>query len=503
MTKRASQAPRWFSGKATDPGHRGAQGQVNEDAAGCFEPEDKAQHALRGALYIVADGMGGYNAGEIASHMALETVSRLYYAAPAEVDNTTSLCQAILQANEDILRASQEDQSRAGMGTTIVAVVVQEDGQAIVANVGDSSAYLVRDGRPTKLSEDHTWVAEQVEAHLLTAEEARTHKRRHQITRSLGRRPQVEVFKCPYTLQPGDRLVLCSDGLSDVARDEEIARVAAEGEPQAAAERLVALANQRGGPDNIAALVVRYGQRTAAPRAGAWRWVAGVVGALVLVGAGILAGIPLVRRAIGPVTGIAPTSTPQVALAATIRPTLVASATAILTSPPSPSAVPTEQLLAPSTSSPAPSPSRGPTSTLLPTDKPTPTHTRMPSVTPSPTGHAEAPRLVKPGCTGEWVRTSLVRLEWQLGASLKKDESFQLTIERSEHDKDQFEPVESRLSQSPYCSYRIPRDGDYRWRVVVVHQYQEQWQPVSPPSETCIFRYSKKGTPSPGDKQIK
>lgn len=273
----------WRAGWITDVGRRRDH---NEDAVGGLVAPQEARLAQRGALYVVADGMGGHSAGEVASRIALETTLEAYLAAPASLSNPVALRQAIQQANTRTLQKSLESPDMEGMGTTLVAAVVQRDGTLVVANVGDSRAYLVREGRATKLSVDHTWVAEQVAAGILTADEAKVHRRRHVITRALGRRPEVEIALSTHRLLAGEALVLCSDGLSDVVEDHELALYAVQGEPQEAAQALMHLANERGGPDNISVLIVRYAglqdAKVRAPRA-AWPLVVAIGVPLTLI----------------------------------------------------------------------------------------------------------------------------------------------------------------------------------------------------------------------------
>jgi protein phosphatase len=141
------------------------------------------------------------------------------------------------------------------MGTTIVAGVIHED-WLIVANVGDSRAYLVRGDLAQQITRDHSWVADQVQAGTLTPQQAETHIYRNIVTRCLGHRPSISVDVFERPLEPGDVILLCSDGLSNMVSDDEIARVLHERSPKRAADDLIALANQRGGPDNITALII-------------------------------------------------------------------------------------------------------------------------------------------------------------------------------------------------------------------------------------------------------
>ena len=238
---------------------------VNEDSFGRREPSDAMSRA-RGCLYVVADGMGGHAAGDVASQMAVETVLDEYYAIPDWQDPAQGLRLAIERANEAIyVRASEEPLLRE-MGTTIVAAVLLGD-QATLANVGDSRGYLLRDDRLQQLTRDHSWVAKAVEDGVLTPEQAREHPDRNIIYRSLGAGPTVEVQISELPLAPGDRLLLCSDGLTDGLSDGEIAALAAGSDLDAAAELLIGAANDRGGADNITVTLVALEGPARRPRA--------------------------------------------------------------------------------------------------------------------------------------------------------------------------------------------------------------------------------------------
>jgi serine/threonine protein phosphatase PrpC len=240
------------AGAHTDKGMRR---QVNEDRL-ATPPAGLAPELLarKGHLYIVADGIGGHRAGDRASEVAVATVMQQYYADPSP-NVRESLVRAIQAANAEIHRLAQ-DPAYAKMGTTLVAAVVR-GGDLTVAHVGDSRAYLSRRDGIQALTQDHTWVAEQVRNGLLTPEQARQHLQRHVLVRSLGRDPQVDVDVGRTALAPGDRVLLCSDGLSELAEAAELQTVVQSHPPQEAVRRLVDLANQRGGPDNSTAVVVR------------------------------------------------------------------------------------------------------------------------------------------------------------------------------------------------------------------------------------------------------
>jgi serine/threonine protein phosphatase PrpC len=235
----------------------------NEDNMAYVIPKDPQVMAYKGALFIVADGMGGHAAGEVASEIAVDTVSNAYYQDDND-DVRTSLLQAIRRANAAIHQRAAENMLRSGMGTTCVAAVLRGN-VAHIANVGDSRAYLVRKAQIRQVSQDHSWVAEQVRAGLLTEEQARTHAQRNVITRSLGTQPEVEIDFFQEALEEGDSLILCSDGLSGLVNDEELQRTVEQFGPRESVYHLVERANDNGGPDNITAIVAHIQEVGAEP----------------------------------------------------------------------------------------------------------------------------------------------------------------------------------------------------------------------------------------------
>ncbi|HEY3268918.1 MAG TPA: PP2C family serine/threonine-protein phosphatase [Armatimonadota bacterium] len=227
----------------------------NEDKFDFWEPEDPALLANRGRLYAVADGMGGHAAGQIAAEMALKAVGAAYFARTAGLP-ADALSRAIAQANAQVFETARAIPSRAGMGCTIVAVAIVDE-QAIVAWAGDSRVYLVREGAASRVTQDHSWVAEQVALGMITEEQAERSSYRNVITRSLG--PQAGVTPDVVTLDllPGDALLLCSDGLTTVVKDAELPPALAGVPPSFACQALIEIANDRGGPDNITAAILR------------------------------------------------------------------------------------------------------------------------------------------------------------------------------------------------------------------------------------------------------
>ena len=236
--------------------HRGLVREHNEDAfwlPGYNWPPPELL-LEKGYLYIVADGMGGHKRGDIASQMAVRLIARNYYQS-TDVDVATALIRAIEAANKEIYEYAQQNELE-GMGTTVVASVIK--GQKLfVANIGDSRAYLLRGNKLHKLTVDHSWVAERVASGLLSPEEAIHHPNRHIITRSLGDKPSVQVDINAFEFLPGDRLLLCTDGLWEMLSDGEISHYLMKGNSaKSIAKNLVWQANYKGGEDNITALVV-------------------------------------------------------------------------------------------------------------------------------------------------------------------------------------------------------------------------------------------------------
>jgi len=242
----------------TDPGLRRTS---NEDSY-CTRPEL--------GLYVVADGMGGHVAGEVASRVAVETI-QTFIAETAGADKNRTwpfpfepsislegnrLKAAFRLANRQIANAMADSADLRGMATTASAVLAGKNG-ACVAHVGDSRVYALRDGALRQITDDHSWVEEQVRAGTMTASAARQHPWRNVVTRALSGGSDPEIDTVELTPSIGERFLLCSDGLSGVVAHETIARIMADGDGlDAICERLIAAANDGGGPDNITVLVL-------------------------------------------------------------------------------------------------------------------------------------------------------------------------------------------------------------------------------------------------------
>ncbi len=255
----------------------------NEDSF-CLAPEI--------GLFVVADGMGGHAAGEVASRLAVETIQEwmtryLEEAAtplvgpprPAGPPEANFLLSSIRLANRAIFDLAQSEPRYAGMGTTLVAALGLRD-QLVLAHVGDSRIYCIRGQGIVQLSKDHSLVQQQVDRGILSAEEAQTSQYRHLITRALGLKDRIEVDITAQPALAGDCLLLCSDGLSDLLEDEDMLRVVQEhsDDLEKACQALVELANLKGGDDNITAMLVQVCQGAPARR-GMFSWLRRLWGA--------------------------------------------------------------------------------------------------------------------------------------------------------------------------------------------------------------------------------
>jgi serine/threonine protein phosphatase PrpC len=238
--------------------HPGRKRSNNEDWLGTFHPEDPERLAKKGSLFLVADGMGGHQSGEMASRRAVDHVIRTYVDDP-DPDVTSGLQRAIESANAALHATAADTGQGRRWGTTLVAAVVRQD-RLWIANVGDSRAYLLRGGKLRQLSRDHSWASAMDDAAL-----GGEWIGRHVITRALGTKPDVEVdVFSPVRLQAGDRILLCTDGLTTPLSDEQILDIAARYPPQDTAEALVRTANDQGGPDNVSVILIQAGDRRAA-----------------------------------------------------------------------------------------------------------------------------------------------------------------------------------------------------------------------------------------------
>ena len=335
--------------------------KVNQDA---FRLPDPTTPTQLGALYIVADGVGGQEHGEVAAKLGVNVAYEAFYQVrQQEHPIQAALKHALNEANQAVYAEAQE---RGGgrMGCTMVAVV-QHEGILYVAHVGDARAYLIHEGRLRRMTRDDTWVQKQVEAGILSAEDAAKHELRNVVTQVLGNKPEVDVhLGKPYTLTPNDVLMMCSDGLYDPVSDEQMLQIMAANPPQQAAEALVQAAIDGNATDNITAVVVHAGQAMAA-RGGVVipKWLP-----LVVVGVVLLIAIGAI---VAPLFSNGDTNAPP---------------------PPAdlPTSMPTQagpEVIDGVGETAVPPQNAEPTSTLapIPSETPLPTETPQPTLTPEPT----------------------------------------------------------------------------------------------------------------------
>jgi serine/threonine protein phosphatase PrpC len=286
--------------------HTGETRTNNEDrfSVTAYRMERTSVPAL---LAIVADGIGGHNAGEVASDLTVETiVNRLTASRIAQP--TLSLQQAILEANDVVAKASRTNDAQQGMGSTVVTAWIIGS-RLYTATVGDSRIYLLRDGSIRQISIDHTWVQEAIEHDIIQPEQARDHPQAHVLRRYIGSQIQTEPdirlrmkdnesdkqseSNQGMTLQTGDMLLLCTDGLTDLVEDEEIQQVLVEHDPLQAVERLTDMALERGGHDNITIVVLEVPQKSRRGFSKRSRTTQFMLWVVSLLGLGFLLGLGL------------------------------------------------------------------------------------------------------------------------------------------------------------------------------------------------------------------
>ncbi|HEX7003965.1 MAG TPA: protein phosphatase 2C domain-containing protein [Trueperaceae bacterium] len=207
----------------------------------------------RGYLALVADGMGGHQAGEVASRKAIEIIVEEFEKSRAQAP--AALARAVRTANLGILDYAAEHTENFGMGTTLTAVLL-DDQVGLVAHVGDSRAYLIRGDEIRPLTIDHSWVADRVRQGLLTEGEARRHRYRNIVTNALGAGPEIRLDVLHFGVESGDRILLCSDGVSMLLPDDQLHAVARTGTPDEVTAKILAEADERGSPDNVTAVVL-------------------------------------------------------------------------------------------------------------------------------------------------------------------------------------------------------------------------------------------------------
>jgi PPM family protein phosphatase len=235
----------------------GCQRQNNEDCYLYWEPTDEKEFQRQGRLAVVADGMGGHEGGQEASRIATEAIQKAY-ADSSDADPQLRLVAGFRQAHEKVIQYAAEHLQLRGMGTTATAAVLQGN-QLSFAHIGDSRLYLLRGREISRLTRDHSYVGRLFENGVITAEEAEVHPQRHILTAALGTGPEIppDTPEHPILLEKGDALLLCTDGLWGLVADPEIQQVVASNHPADACRKLIELAKQRGGPDNITLIVLR------------------------------------------------------------------------------------------------------------------------------------------------------------------------------------------------------------------------------------------------------
>ena len=278
---------------------------------GRLRDHNEDSYLVRPPVYAVADGMGGHAAGEVASRLALESLEG---AALASDGGPKAISSALREANRTVFEQSSGEGPSRGMGTTCVLLLIT-DGQAHVGHVGDSRIYLLRGDSLTQLTRDHTVVADMVEKGLMTDEQASADSSRGYLTRALGGAAAVDPDVQTVPIEPGDRFLLCSDGLTTMVVDDQIqAILQREANPQAAADALVSAANEAGGEDNVTAVVVDPTHDEAAARTPGRKRAMGWVQAAIVV-ALLTAGIIALLLFNGPLaTTPVPSSSPAVTM---------------------------------------------------------------------------------------------------------------------------------------------------------------------------------------------
>jgi len=224
-------------------------------------------------LYLVADGMGGHNAGEVASSTAIDTIMKFVrrcvedkeFTWPFGLNSDLSedaniLLTAIRIANRNVCLRAGERYEYSGMGTTIVGLYTEKENIVHIAHVGDSRAYLIRNQEIKQITSDHSWVNEQIQKNILTQKDARNHRWKNVITRALGNKLNVEIDLNTMEINPDDYILLCTDGLSSMIDDNIILQtiLSSQGNPDKACKSLINTANEKGGLDNITVILLKF-----------------------------------------------------------------------------------------------------------------------------------------------------------------------------------------------------------------------------------------------------
>jgi serine/threonine protein phosphatase PrpC len=505
----------------TDPGRvrEGNEDNVYPRAGASRGPIrlDPAKLEAKGHLVIVADGVGGVQAGARISERAVQYVSDSYYDGQAP-DVATNLRQAVESANLWLHDLIQRDTSLSQAATTVTAAVI-EGNTLTIAHVGDSRAYLLRQGTITQLTADHTLAQEKADAGRIRPEQIPYDADHSTLTRSLGVGPHVQVDVRQEQVGLGDVVLLCSDGLYDEVEDDEIRAIAARETPKKAVRRLIALANRRGGHDNISVAVVRIPGGTTPAVGGLPLWQRIAIAALVMAILAALLGLGgyVIYRAVGA------RETPEATVVAGVThtpTTLPATAPAVTTGTPDPALTATA-----ATTASEPEASRMPTSTPITL---TPTATARPQATPAPSSAATrtptrpqptptqptrrpAPLLRAPKLEDAKALAGHVEFAWDPAERLGPGEAFQVLIwQRGEAQHNGAAEVVTVPRQTLNLD-QVPQlqngPGEYLWSVVVVMQMNPK-QRLSDEAPAWQFTYvgplekaTKKPPPEKPDEQ--
>ncbi len=235
---------------------RGKVREINEDSYNVI-----AGYPGIPVTFIIADGMGGHNSGEIASKTAVDYVSNYILQSPGsflESEDLSPIVKKVMEeANTDVYKKSLEHEGDRGMGTTLIVTVVHNK-KLTIGHVGDSRVYMIRDDSILRLTEDHSFIEELVKNGTLTREEAENHPNKNLITRALGCSDSIQVDTYKYDLKDDDVCVVCTDGLTNMLGEKEIKDIVLNsGDPEIACDKLIMEANERGGEDNITVIVFR------------------------------------------------------------------------------------------------------------------------------------------------------------------------------------------------------------------------------------------------------
>jgi len=466
-------------GEAT---HAGNVGKNNEDAYLHTAFTVPALGGMAGTVAVVADGIGGSQAGELASRRAVQVITD-YFIEHATANPLDDLRQAMTQASEEIIARAEANPQLAGMGTTATAVVILGR-NLYVANVGDSRAYLIRGDQIHQLTIDHTWAQEAIEAGRLTPEEAMKHPNRNVLKRYLGLRAAAEVDLRiqpladaraagekpavglqPLRLERGDKILLCSDGLTDLVPDEEILPTVRKYAPQRAADELVKQARAHGGLDNITVLVLGIDEQPPPSRPKprlTWPYLVAAV-AVLIIAVSIAVYVLVSRR---PTTGEA-TAPPG----AEVVPTTAAALSPLPTPKEPTEAIPTTSAALSPLPTPAPA-----TATPVPTFTPTLPRPTRPTRPAYPQVELIYPR---PGDSG----STWVPFEWHADFQLAEGDYFELVFWKKGQDpyRDAFGLVSPTketkvLLNLQAVDRQLPQlePGEYLWGVLAVrlHPYE-------------------------------